>query len=402
MVPSLAPGETAEVTIMIRPCRRGRYRIKQPICQSSFPFNVFSFGVSRRRDQTLTVLPAFYRLPIAFGRRRRHVHSGGAGFAGRREVSPEYAGNRPFLPGDSPRRIDVRAWARLSVPATKEYHNNLDSYTALILDTRIPKSLQPSSANAIQEAERVEKLAERRAVSQQHRDQLITAASVARARVAQAAARVARAERDLRLTLVVAPYAGSIVQRLAHEGAMTDSGPIVVLQESSTLEAILDIPEASPAPVRVGDVVRLYAEGLAEPLGSRVDRVNPRIDAQTRTYEVRAPVVDPSGTVKAGSYVRAEIVLAPAEPRPIVDRSALLMRDGRRYVFRVVDDRVERRPVRVGVMDARSVQILSGVEDGDEVVRGDAVEHLTDGARVRSAEARIGAVSGRPAPETLP
>jgi hypothetical protein len=53
-------------------------------------------------------------------------------------------------------------------------------------------------------------------------------------------------------------------------------------------------------------------------------------------------------------------------------------------------------------MDARSVQILSGVEDGDEVVRGDAVERLTDGARVRSAHARIGAVSGRPAAETLP
>lgn len=258
------------------------------------------------------------------------------------------------------------------------------------------------NANAIQEAERVEKLAKSRAVSQQRRDQLLTAAAVARARVAQAAARVARTQRDLTLTLILAPYAGSIVERLAHEGAMTDSGPIVVLQESSTLEAILDIPEASPAPVRVGDVVRLHAEGLAEPLESRVDRVNPRIDAQTRTYEVHAPVVDPSGTVKAGSYVRAEIALVPAEPRPLVDRSALLMRDGRRYVFRVVGDTVERRPVRIGVMDARSVQILSGVEDGDEVVRGDAVEWLTDGARVRSAQTRIGAVSGRPAAETLP
>ncbi len=151
--PSLAPGETTEVTIMIRPGRRGRYQVKQPICQSSFPFNLFSFGVSRSGNQTLTVLPAFYRLPLAFGRRRRHVHSGGAGSAGRTEVSPEYAGNRPFLPGDSPHRIDVRAWARLSVPATKEYHNDLDSYAALILDTRIPKSLRPSNSNVIKKLE---------------------------------------------------------------------------------------------------------------------------------------------------------------------------------------------------------------------------------------------------------
>jgi uncharacterized protein (DUF58 family) len=52
--------------------------------------------------------------------------------------SPEYAGNRPFLPGDSPRQIDSRAWARRSVPATKEYHDDFDNRAALILDTAVP------------------------------------------------------------------------------------------------------------------------------------------------------------------------------------------------------------------------------------------------------------------------
>jgi len=42
------------------------------------------------------------------------------------------------LPCDSPRRIDTRAWARLSVPATKEYHNDSDSYAGIVLDTRLP------------------------------------------------------------------------------------------------------------------------------------------------------------------------------------------------------------------------------------------------------------------------
>jgi uncharacterized protein (DUF58 family) len=63
---------------------------------------------------------------------------------GQRRSFPEYAGNRPFLPGDSPRRIDARAWARLSVPATKEYHEDFDKRTALILDTRV-SDLQLSS-----------------------------------------------------------------------------------------------------------------------------------------------------------------------------------------------------------------------------------------------------------------
>ncbi len=153
VVSTLAPNETTEVTVTIRPKRRGRHTLGPPICRSGFPFNLYSFSVSRRGNQTLTVLPAFCRLPLMLRRRQRHVHSSGATLAGRTELSPEYAGNRPFLPGDSPRTIDVRAWARLAVPATKEYHNNLDSYAALILDTRVPARSGASRRKAIKELE---------------------------------------------------------------------------------------------------------------------------------------------------------------------------------------------------------------------------------------------------------
>ena len=77
----------------------------------------------------------------------QNVCAGGARLAGQRSAFPEYAGNRPFLPGDSPRRIDARAWARLSVPATKEYHDDFDKRTALILDTCISEFPLLSGSN---------------------------------------------------------------------------------------------------------------------------------------------------------------------------------------------------------------------------------------------------------------
>ena len=153
VVSRLGPGETAEVTIAIRPRRRGYFRIPAPICQSSFPFNLLNFRSIHRRDQMLTVLPVFYRLHIPVRGLSRYARAGGTGFAGRAEVSPEYAGNRPFLPGDSPRRIDTRAWARLSVPATKEYHNDSESYAAILLDTRVPAGRRPADAAEIPELE---------------------------------------------------------------------------------------------------------------------------------------------------------------------------------------------------------------------------------------------------------
>ena len=128
---------------------------------------------------------------------------------------------------------------------------------------------QAESENAQQEAARLRLLLDQNAASQQRYDQLRTRAEVARAQVAQGKARLAKVQRDLAQTEVRAPYAGSVVERRAHEGAMAGSSPILVLQESGALEAILNVPEATPVPVRVGDPVRLFVEGLADPVEAK-------------------------------------------------------------------------------------------------------------------------------------
>lgn len=133
----LEPGQTAEVSIAIRPKRRGLYHLRHPVCESSYPFNLFRFGMSRAGEESLIVLPAFSRLELALPCVSRHVNASSQRPAGRTGTSPEYIGSRPYQPGDSRRQIDVRAWARLSVPATKEYDDDLDNYVALVLDTRV-------------------------------------------------------------------------------------------------------------------------------------------------------------------------------------------------------------------------------------------------------------------------
>jgi RND family efflux transporter MFP subunit len=238
------------------------------------------------------------------------------------------------------------------------------------------------SANAAEEAERLRTLLAQKAASQQRYDQLRTQAEVARARVEQMEARVAKARRDLAQTEVVAPYAGSVVERRAHEGAMAGQAPILVLQESGALEAILNVPEATPVAVRAGDPVRLFVEGLPDPIAAAVSAVSQRVDPGTRTYEVRAEVSDASGQLKAGSYARAELSVSRAEPRPVAHRSAVLTRDGRTFVLKVEDGVVRYTPVRVGVSEGERVELLGGVAEGDVVVRGEATLRLADGARV--------------------
>ena len=242
---------------------------------------------------------------------------------------------------------------------------------------------QAESKNAAAEAERMRLLLQQNAASQQRYEQLHTQAEVARARVAQMEARAARAEHDLERTWVLAPYAGSVVERRAHEGALAGTNPILVLQESGPLEAILDVPEATPVPVRAGATVRLFVEGLPAPIETAVARVNERVDPGTRTYEVRCPVEEPSGAVKAGSYVRAEIDAGRDEPGLVVPRSAIVTRDGRTLVLRVEDGAARARLVRVGILEGESAEILTGLAAGDLVVQGEAAQRVADGTRLR-------------------
>ena len=104
------------------------------------------------------------------------------------------------------------------------------------------------------------------------------------------------------------------------------------------------------------------------PAQCAVELVSARVDAQTRTYQVRGTVLDPSAVVKAGSYVRAELQASRPEKRPVVHRSSVLTRDGRTFVMRVDGGVVRKTPVRVGIRAGSDVEVLQGVESSSVVV----------------------------------
>jgi RND family efflux transporter MFP subunit len=243
------------------------------------------------------------------------------------------------------------------------------------------------ATEARSEARRTRKLARQNMVSSQEHTHAKTRAAVAEAQVKQAEARVHSVTLDMRRTLVLAPYAGSIVEREAHEGTMATVRPntrVVVLQESGALEAALDVPEASPVVAQPGDRVRIHLEGVPEPIESRIRAVSDRIDWASRTYQIRVPVADPEGRIKAGAFARAEIEPDPRERALLVERSAVSRQEGRTYLMRVSGGTAERVPVRVGIVGREDVEILSGVAAGDEIVVGEAVSRLGDGTSVVS------------------
>ena len=120
---------------------------------------------------------------------------------------------------------------------------------------------------------RARELQKQNIVPAQQIEKLETGVAVARSGEAQAVQAVALAQHKLDRTLVAAPYAASIVARLADEGTTALVQPqtiVVVLQESGELEARATIPESRLSLVRVGDPALIHVEGIAAPIQTEV------------------------------------------------------------------------------------------------------------------------------------
>jgi uncharacterized protein (DUF58 family) len=127
--------------------RQSRLRMKcQPLRRGIVAFDavrlarVEPLGLAKSQSRqalpaTLLVLPRTYPVaPIAL-RGTRALQPGGVAFAGRVGDAEEFMGLRDYRPGDTPRRIHWKAWARTGRPVVKEYHDEFFERQALILDT---------------------------------------------------------------------------------------------------------------------------------------------------------------------------------------------------------------------------------------------------------------------------
>ena len=142
LIPEIAQGETATIPVTIEALTRGEYVLPEIRVHSTFPFNLMRFGGARISPTKLTVLPAFHRLEefhLPFSAR---YQPGGILVDSTLGHSPEYIGNRDYVPGESIRRLDFKAWARAGKPVVREYHDEYCARVAIVLDTYHPGRLR--------------------------------------------------------------------------------------------------------------------------------------------------------------------------------------------------------------------------------------------------------------------
>lgn len=242
---------------------------------------------------------------------------------------------------------------------------------------------EASAREAGQTAQRVKTLQGSEALSPQAIDQALAADAAAQARVAAAKARVQADSLRLSYTQITAPDDGVINARIATPGALVQPGQeLFRLQRGGRLEWRAEVPGAELAQLKAGQLVRVQPSG-APPVEGRIRRVAPQIDAQTRNGLV---YVDLKGNeaLRAGLFARGDFVLGEAQALTL-PQSAVLLRDGFSYVFRIDGAKVRQTKVQVGRRSGDRVEVRSGLTAGAAVVES-GVGFLADGDTVRVAQ----------------
>ncbi|MEQ2009882.1 MAG: efflux RND transporter periplasmic adaptor subunit [Limisphaerales bacterium] len=179
------------------------------------------------------------------------------------------------------------------------------------------------------------------------------------------------ARQQLADTKIVAPFDGMVQERKASPGEfLNTAAPVVTLVKVDPLRLRVEVPERNAAGVRPGQKVRLTIEGDTNKYTGTISRLSPAITDASRMLIVEADIPNATGLLRPGTFARADIVLAEAEPTTTVHKDALITFAGMEKIFLVKDGKAMEKNVAVGRRAGDFIEVLGGVKAGDVVVLG--------------------------------
>jgi multidrug efflux pump subunit AcrA (membrane-fusion protein) len=204
-----------------------------------------------------------------------------------------------------------------------------------------------------------------------------------RADIAASVATAKLADRQLRDASIRAPFNGYVEKRLVSLGQLVNvQAPVMSVVRVDPLKVTAEIPEALAPWVKVAQPVTLLVDAYPDkPFTATVSRISPSVTTQTRAFPFEALVPNPENLLKPGSFARVHLESSRVDQVRTVPFASIQYRYGVNRVFVVQSGQLAAREVKLGERAGERVEILSGVEAGNEVAITD-VDQLADGQRV--------------------
>jgi len=177
----------------------------------------------------------------------------------------------------------------------------------------------------------------------------------------------------IRDRLILAPFDGLLGFRQVSEGALVTPGTVITeLDDISQLKLDFSIPEVYLGNIAIGSNVKSTSPAWrGEIFSGELISIGSRIDIATRTFMGRALIDNASSRLRPGMLMN--VTLSMAKHTAMVAPEQAIVQTGKRsiiYVTEMVDEqlKVKAVPVTMGRRVPGGVEILSGLDVGQEVV----------------------------------
>jgi len=237
--------------------------------------------------------------------------------------------------------------------------------------------------NQKRSVERNARLVERNFISQIVLDDVKTQEIALLRQLEGAKSRLASIEHNQSKTRLLSPVDGTVESRLVAEGDYVKVGdPLFQIISNQRLRAHLPFPERIASSIRPGLEVRLNTPTSSVEIISRIRELKPAIGVGNRAIDVLADVEDQPGW-HTGASVSGVVVLGVRENVVVVPEQSVVLRPAGEVVYAISQDQAQahQRVVRTGLRQDGMVEIIDGIQAGEQIVL-DGAAFLTDGARI--------------------
>lgn len=178
------------------------------------------------------------------------------------------------------------------------------------------------------------------------------------------------AEAQLSYTEIRSPIDGVITDRPLYPGEMAStSAPLLTVMNLSTIIAKAHIPQSDALLLRNGDKAAITVPGLDSVQGT-VTLVSPALDPNSTTVEIWVQAKNANLQMRPGTSAQVAITAQTVHDALVIPSVALLNASGNKAQVMVIDpqSKAHSRDVETGIQSADSVQIISGLKPGEQVV----------------------------------
>lgn len=220
---------------------------------------------------------------------------------------------------------------------------------------------------------------------------LVASATLAAAReqVVAAQADVKKVESQVQYRRITAPFAGVITKRFADPGALIQAGtssstqtlPLVRLSDLGRLRLVFPVSVSYVSGIHDNDPVRIEVESLGRTFTGKISRFTHKVEAATRSMDVEVEVPNADYKIIPGVYASVTLTLEQRSQVLAVPVQAVSRKHGNSIMIVTAAKQIEERTVRLGLSTPDRVEILEGVQEGEQVLVGSRAQ-LRPGQKV--------------------